>query len=646
MKFSFLILFFILFIHQPWLIQHAYSQELVTPNPFKEKIIRTNFAIELTEFVQIPESLDRFPKTRINYLHYANDNTDHIFVCDMLGKIYLINNGKVSAKPFLDIGKYRWPDFYTKGWESGVASFAFHPDFSKLGKKGYGKFYTIHSGPADKIYSNPNVRIFIITDAPIDHYNVISEWSIDKNNPDQIDPDSYRELMRFVQPYDDHDVGHIAFNPGVQEEDSDYGMLYISVGDGGDDQHNNPPNPEPLKQAQTKQSPFGKILRINPLQAGEVAYTVPEDNPFISNQDYIPEIWALGFRNPQRFSWDPNQNGYMYIADIGENNIEEINIGKPGKNYGWSKYEGVFKINQNNKYELSKRKNNEAHLYTDPIAMFDHDEGNAVTGGYVYRGDAIFELYGKYIFGDIVAGTLFVIDTDSMKIDHQSQIKRLQIFYGGKKSTMQEIINSPRVNLRIGMDRNGNLYALTKHEGQIFKINPVNNIQNTFGFWHLFKDKLNTGSKIAFNNSSFQDNSFISVTMKKGSDILMSDTAAYYSYVGLGLDLDPKTISRNVSCNHTIELTYKLSEPVELILSQYNKPPSMEYRINMVQTDQFITKQYNLTDFKLPEWSSDTNVLDCHQINAVKFQISNSLENDAKLSIKSLRFIPLKEGLN
>ena len=641
MKFNFLIVFLILFIHQPWLIQHAYSRELVTPNPIKEKIIRTNFAIELTEFVQIPASLGGYPLTRINYLHYANDNSGRIFVCDMMGKIFIVKDNKVLDKPFLDIGKSRWPDFYTKGSESGVASFAFHPDFSKLGKKGYGKFYTIHSGPADKIYSNPNTRIFIIPDAPIVYYNVIAEWSIDKNNPDQIDPVSYRELMRFVQPFDDHDVGHIAFNQNLQEGNSDYGMLYISVGDGGSDQYNNPPNPEPLKQAQNKQSPFGKILRINPLQKGKLAYSVPDDNPFTGNQDYLPEIWALGLRNPQRFSWDSDQNGFMYIADIGENNIEEINIGIPGGNYGWSKFEGIFKINQDKKYELSKRESDESHPYVDPVAMFDHDEGIAVTGGYVYRGITISDLYGKYVFGDIATGKLFVIDTNSVKINYQSEVKRLQLFYKGKKSTMQEIINFPRVNLRIGIDSFGDIYALTKHSGQIYKIKPVERIQNDYGTWYLFKDKLNTGSKIIFNNTSFQDTSLISVTMRKGNDTLMLGNTTNYSYVGLGLELYPKTVLNNQSCNYAIELIYQLLEPMELILSQNDISLGMEFRIDMEQATQYVTKRFNFADFKLPEWATDDDALDCHQINGVKFQVINSSKNDAKLSIKSLRFVLL-----
>jgi glucose/arabinose dehydrogenase len=266
-------------------------------------------------------------------------------------------------------------------------------------------------------------------------------------------------------------MGQLGFARHARESDPDYGMLYIGVGDGGD-------TLGPYKKidtmgnAQNRRNPFGKILRINPLANGDRKYSVPSDNPFFGNAAYLKEIWALGLRNPQRFSWDTGGAHTMFIADIGEAQIEEINIGRAGANYGWSEREGTFVVDHDDEKHLSELPSGDERFgYTYPALQYRHDIGRAVTGGFVYRGRAIPELRGKYIFGDIASGRIFIADVATLASGRLSQFAEIKLRYLGRTRSLLEILDGDaRADLRFGMDERGEIYLLTKRDGAIRKL--------------------------------------------------------------------------------------------------------------------------------------------------------------------------------
>ena len=225
--------------------------------------------------------------------------------------------------------------------------------------------------------------------------------------------------MRVEEPYEDHNTGQLGFNPNAKPGDNDYGMLYIALADGGS---NGFPVSEtdPLDNGQNLTTPLGKILRINPNgnDSANGKYGIPKDNPFVNSIDskVLGEIWAYGLRNPHRFSWDTGGNGKMLAVDTGQAFIEEVNLIVKGANYGWGNREGTWVIKEDNENVLFKLPKNDAkYNYTYPVAQYDHDipkdyqgfYGIAITGGYVYRGKAIPELIGEYIFADFGTSPFF-----------------------------------------------------------------------------------------------------------------------------------------------------------------------------------------------------------------------------------------------
>ena len=189
-------------------------------------------------------------------------------------------------------------------------------------------------------------------------------------------------------------AGLIAFNPNAQPSDDDFGLLYIGVGDGGNTAADNR-GVDADRNGQNSRSPLGTILRIDPLGDDTRPYLIPANNPFHDGINAMAEVWAYGFRNPQRFSWDLGGSGQMFIADIGQANIEEVSLGKQGGNYGWSEREGTFIVahsDENNVTESGIGGGGDGMI--DPVIQYDHDEGLAITGGFVYRGHAVPELAG------------------------------------------------------------------------------------------------------------------------------------------------------------------------------------------------------------------------------------------------------------
>jgi hypothetical protein len=427
-----------------------------------------DMTIIVRDILTVPPSSKQRPLARINYLNDAGDGSGRLFVNDMNGRIYAIKDEKILPEPFFDMAAARRGALVAEEFELGLNCFAFHPDFARPGRPGFGKLYTSStetpaSGKPDFPTPDPTGRV--------SHHDVLTEWTVDAKDPSRVDPRSRREVLRLAHPLHDHVMGQLAFARHARESDADYGMLYIGVGDGGDTVSDYA-KVDAMGNAQNPRSPFGKVLRINPLANGNQKYSVPPDNPFSSNGAYLKEIWALGLRNPQRFSWDTSGAHTMFIADIGEAQIEEINIGRAGANYGWGEREGTFVVDHDNPNHLSDLPPaDERFGYTYPAIQYRHDIGRAISGGFVYRGKALPQLRGKYIFGDIASGRVFIAEADTLANGRLSQFAEIKLRYLGRTRTLLEILDGDsRADLRFGMDQRGEIYLLTKRDGAIRKL--------------------------------------------------------------------------------------------------------------------------------------------------------------------------------
>jgi len=457
-------------------------------------IDKPGLAVELADFVQFPAATGSSPRDGINFLLESPDASGRLFVNDSRGGIRIIDGGVASPDIFLNLSlvpsKLGQPDIdllVGNFGQQGQGGFAFHPDYATPGSPGFGLVYTSHSdiqsGKPTPDFPSPGSTT---------HHSVITEWQVDPLNPNAIDVNSRRELLRIGQPFADHNMQQIGFNPLVLPGDPDYGKLYVSMGDGG---NNFPPNPtDPFQGGQNPGTPLGAILRIDPLGSNSANghYGIPADNPFVGDPDLqhtlgidesttpqdetLGEVWAFGLRNPHRFSWDTAVNGTanMFISDIGQASIEEINLGIPGANYGWRDREGTFATDPNNENTLFNLPGNDGDFgYTYPVAQYDHDEGNAVVGGFVYRGQAISTLQGKYIFGDLVNGRMFYTDVDEMTSGNQATVHELTLLHNGSEQTLLQIMgNAPRADLRFGIDSDGEIYIIAKRTGEIFRLIP------------------------------------------------------------------------------------------------------------------------------------------------------------------------------
>jgi glucose/arabinose dehydrogenase len=425
-------------------------------------------ALVLEDVVTLPATRDAPPRARINFLDAPPDASGRLFVADMAGIVYLIRDGRLAAKPFLDLRAARGARFTAEQlFEEGLVSFAFHPDFDHRGQPGYRKFYTF--GTERPGSGTPTFTVSVAT-TPTSHDDVILEWTVDARDDDAIDPASAREVMRIAHPKHDHVGGEIAFNSTAAPGSPDYGKLYVSVGDGGNTVPRNNQVDE-WRTAQNRMLPLGKLLRIDPLAHGARAYAVPDDNPFVHDAHALPEIWAYGLRNPERFSFDTGGTHKLLIADIGQDQAEEIDVGSPGANYGWSEREGNRKVSHGDETRrLGLPLGDFLAGYTYPAVTYGHHLGRAVTGGYVYRGDALPQLRGMYVFGDIVSGRVFAADVSRMESGSGTPFYELPLVHRGRARTLLEIVDAPRADLRLGMDRAGELYVLTKQDGVIRRV--------------------------------------------------------------------------------------------------------------------------------------------------------------------------------
>ena len=429
--------------------------ELLDPIP--DTIALSNLVVGMKQVAQIPASSDsgRLPLTRITKLDYQ-PKTGVLFINDLRGKLYKLEHGNPTE--FLNIPKLK-PKFINEpGLATGLGSFAFHPDFDRNGL-----LYTTHTEPpgsakADFAYAD-SIKVTVQW--------VLTEWKI---NPGGMpaEPQS-RELLRINMVTGIHGVQEITFNPGAKRGDKDYGLLYVGVGDGGCVENGY----EFL--AHSTQKVWGSILRIDP--AGKNSrngqYGIPADNPFAKSQqsETVKEIYAYGFRNPHRITW--TKSGKMLACNIGQANSEALYLIMPGHDYGWPLREGTFatlEMHDNLGKVGPLPANDSINKITYPVAQYDHDEGLAISGGFEYVGNAIPELKGKYLFGDIPSGKLFFVNIDDLQLGKQAPIKEWQVKVDGRIRTLKDMCGNDRVDLHFGRDAQNELYILTKPDGKVYKL--------------------------------------------------------------------------------------------------------------------------------------------------------------------------------
>jgi glucose/arabinose dehydrogenase len=314
----------------------------------------------------------------------APDGSGRLFVVEQNGRVRVLQNGTLQPGNFLDASS-NLVTLRTGYDERGLLGLAFHPDFANPAAAGYRKVYTYSSEPV-----NGAADFTVPNSSPFDNQSVLAEWTVSAADPNVVDPASRRVLMRIDHPQFNHDGGKIAFGPDR--------MLYIATGDGGQANDVGPGHNASIGNAADTSTVLGKILRVdvNGSNSANGKYGIPAGNPFVAGGGQ-KEIFAYGLRNPYRFSFAPN--GDLLAGDVGQNNIEEVDKIVAGGNYGWNQKEGTFTFNPANGTVGASSPGAPAGLI-DPLVQYDHDEGIAILGGFVYHGSLLPGLVGKYVFGD------------------------------------------------------------------------------------------------------------------------------------------------------------------------------------------------------------------------------------------------------
>jgi glucose/arabinose dehydrogenase len=302
-----------------------------------------------------------------------------LFIVEQTGRIDIVEDGRLLPSPFLDISD-RLVRLDTEYDERGLLGLAFHPDFAANGR-----FFVYYSTPAP-----PGAP------EPVDHTDRLSEFRVGLD-ADAADPGSETVILAFEQPQPNHSGGALGFGPD--------GFLYLGTGDGGG-RGDADPGHSPQGNAQDLTRLNGKVLRLDVDAGGDAPYAIPPDNPF-AVRGGRPEIFAYGFRNPWRLSWEPAGDRRLLVSDVGYGRYEEVDVVVPGANYGWRIREGAHCLDVANPLaDLADCPDagEDGRPLVDPVVEYGHREiGIAVVGGYVYRGGAIPALQGEYVFGDYTA---------------------------------------------------------------------------------------------------------------------------------------------------------------------------------------------------------------------------------------------------
>ncbi len=428
-------------------------------DPIPEKIPNANLSLVLQEVAQAPATLPEPPVARINkMLVLPNGDNERWFVHDLQGILYEIK--AEQFEPYLDLAAAMTKFIDKPGLGSGFGSFAFHPEFNNNGL-----LYTTHTEAPGSASADYDYHDSI--DVAVQW--VLTEWQTDDPQANAF-AGSPRELLRINMVSGVHGMQEVTFNPTAQPGDEDYGLLYQGVGDGGAVLHGH------AELIQNLSGPWGSMLRIDPQGSNSRngQYGIPDSNPYAQddNEQTLGEVWAYGFRNPHRISWDAGGNHSMLISGIGQKNAEEVNLGVAGANYGWGEREGTFLLDTQGDIDKSyPLPDNDAELgFTYPVAQYDHDEGNAISGGFVYRGEAVPELQGKYVFGDIVTGRLFYAESDQLRLGQQADIKALGVRIDEQETDLRTATGVNRVDLRFGIGPDNELYIFTKSDGKVRRV--------------------------------------------------------------------------------------------------------------------------------------------------------------------------------
>ncbi|MFC3505668.1 PQQ-dependent sugar dehydrogenase [Micromonospora krabiensis] len=450
-------------------------------DPIPQAQIQSRLGLVLSEYASFPKSEPTPAPTdqrlvrqaRINTIMEIPDGSGRRAVPDLNGRLYVVRDGVPHV--YLDVAATFAPKFFSgRGLGQGFGYVAFHPDFKRSGR-----FYTVHTEQASLATEVPDW-----SQTGTIYHGVITEWTAGDPAADTF-AGTHREVLRIGFGGQVHGIQEINFNPTAKKRDADYGMLYIAAGDGGLGVRNTDP--------QNLALPHGKLLRIDPLgtNAASRRYGIPPSNPFVGQAGALGEIYAVGFRDPHRFSWD-RQTGKLYLGHIGEHAIEAIYEVRPGDNFGWSEREGAFVFDKASTRPCDKLfplpEDDAQYGYTYPVAAYDHDPapgwnctsdvGVAVAGGFVYRGRDVPALRGKYVFGDLVDGrVLYTEATEMRRGEGLAPIHRLALFdAAGNPVRMQDLsgVGAPgdpnRVDLRFGTDAQGELYILAKANGKVWKV--------------------------------------------------------------------------------------------------------------------------------------------------------------------------------
>ena len=359
----------------------------VTPEPLSEMALQVAFP-ELS-FIQPV------------YLTYPDDGTNRLFVVFQHGLLRVFENHRdvADAKTFIDIR----PQVSTRGNEEGLLGLAFDPQFAT---NGY--FYVYYSAARPR-------------------RSVVSRFSVSAEDPDKADPESELVILEVPQPFSNHNGGQIVFGPD--------GYLYVGLGDGG-------AGGDPDGNGQNTSTLLGSILRIDVTAAStDRGYTIPPDNPLVDRACARKEIWAYGLRNPWRFSFDRN-TGELWAGDVGQNRFEEVDLIKPGLNYGWNVMEGLHCFEQ---------RGCDQQGLEPPVIEYPLRPECAVTGGYVYRGARLPSLYGAYVYADFCTGKVWALRYDGESVTEHMQIAR-----------------GPSQVSSFGEDSSGELYVVS-FDGNVYR---------------------------------------------------------------------------------------------------------------------------------------------------------------------------------
>ncbi len=341
------------------------------------------------------------------HVTHAGDGSGRIFVVEQGGRIRILDNGVVLPVPFLDLASLN-PPRLVAGGEQGLLSVVFPPGFSS---KGY--FYVNYTRSGDGA-------------------TMVARYRVSIGDANAADPASEEVVLTISQPFANHNGGQLAFGPD--------GYLYVGMGDGGS-------GGDPLNNGQAPGTLLGKLLRID-VESGVAPYGIPPANPFLGRTGYRPEIWALGLRNPWRFSFDRG-TGDLYLGDVGEGTVEEVDFqpaGDPGgRNYGWNVMEG------DRCYPPGTVGCNRSGLAL-PVFVYDHSLGCSVTGGHVVRGPAFPSLQGVYLFGDYCSGRIWGIRKNGAGWDNA-------------------LLADTTLNIStFGEDESGNVYVVNHTSGELLKV--------------------------------------------------------------------------------------------------------------------------------------------------------------------------------